>query len=246
MIEVRHDDSKESAMTCTHRLALDQPYAQDVECVRAALSEQGFGIITEIVMRATVAKKLVVVLALLAVRALRRRDAGVDPAGLATLLVCTSTYMIVTGVVYNLLLRSIPIAGISDVWTNETLHLVVPLFLLADVLIGPRRRALPWRTVLVAAVLPVAWVLYTMVRANFVVGPATGDPWWYPYPFLDPHLVPGEYAGVGGYILGIAAVILGTAAGVVAVGRRRGLRDADQGVRGLSSPSTGADRSAGT
>ena len=58
MIEVRHDDPKENAMTYTHHLTLDQPYAQAVESVRAALSEQGFGIITEIDMRATFAKKL--------------------------------------------------------------------------------------------------------------------------------------------------------------------------------------------
>lgn len=45
-------------MTYTHHLTLDQPYAQAVESVRAALSEQGFGIITEIDMRATFEKKL--------------------------------------------------------------------------------------------------------------------------------------------------------------------------------------------
>lgn len=58
MIEVRHDDPKENAMTYTHHLTLDQPYAQAVESVRAALSEQGFGIITEIDMRATFERKL--------------------------------------------------------------------------------------------------------------------------------------------------------------------------------------------
>src|SRR5690625_6237838 len=58
MIEVRHDDPKENAMTYTHHLTLDQPYAQAVGRVRAALSEQGFGIITEIDMRATFEKKL--------------------------------------------------------------------------------------------------------------------------------------------------------------------------------------------
>ena len=58
MIEVRYDDPKEKTMTYTHHLTLDQPYAQAVESVRAALSEQGFGIITEIDMRATFEKKL--------------------------------------------------------------------------------------------------------------------------------------------------------------------------------------------
>lgn len=170
-----------------------------------------------------------IVLVIAALWALRtRRSTTPEPVWLATALVCVSTYMIVTGVVYNLLLRSIsiPIDNISDLWTNETLHLIVPLFLLADVLVAPRRRALPWRTLAVAAALPIVWAIYTMVRANFVVGPATGDPWWYPYPFLNPHLVPGGYLGVAGYIVGIAVVIVGTAAGVTWVGRRRGLRGA--------------------
>jgi hypothetical protein len=169
-----------------------------------------------------------IVLVIAAVWGLRTRRSTVpEPVWLATLLVCVSTYMIVTGVVYNLLLRSIPIAGISDVWTNESLHLVIPLFLVADVLFAPRRRALPWRTPAIVAVLPILWALYTMIRANVVVGPVTGDPWWYPYPFLDPHLVPGGYLGVAGYIVGIAVVIVGTAAAVTWAGRRRGRIRAD-------------------
>lgn len=150
-----------------------------------------------------------------------RRDAEPEPAWLATVLMCASTYMIVTGIVYNLLLRHIAIAGISDVWTNETLHVIVPLFLLADVLFAPRRRALPWSTMLTAAAFPIIWAVYTLIRANFIIGPAHGNPWWYPYPFLDPHLQ-GGYLGVVGYIIGIAAAIIGVAALVVWMGRRRG------------------------
>lgn len=153
-----------------------------------------------------------------------RRTTEAEPFWLATLLACASTYMIVTGIVYNLLLRSLPIAGLSDVWTNESLHVVIPLVLLLDVLIAPHRRALPWRTVAVIAAFPVVWAVYTLVRAGLITGPATGDPWWYPYPFLDPHLVPGGYLGVAGYIVGIAAVIVGVGALVVWVGRRRGIR----------------------
>lgn len=153
----------------------------------------------------------------------KRRDAP-EPAWLATLLMCASTYMIVTGVVYNLLLRNIPIAGISDVWTNETLHVVIPLFMLADVLFAPRRRALPWGALLTAAAFPIVWAAYTLIRANFITSPATGDPWWYPYPFLDPHQDGASYLTVFGYIIGIAIGILGIAALVIWVGRRRGIR----------------------
>lgn len=147
-----------------------------------------------------------------------------EPAWLATLLMCASTYMIVTGIVYNLLLRDISIAGISDVWTNETLHVVIPLFLLADVLFAPRRRALPWTALFSAAAFPIVWVVYTLIRANFITGPATGAPWWYPYPFLDPHQEGASYLTVFGYILGIAIGILAIAALVIWIGRRRGIR----------------------
>lgn len=152
-----------------------------------------------------------------------RRDATPEPAWLATLLLCASTYMIVTGIVYNLLLRNIAIAGISDIWTNETLHVIIPLFLLADVLFAPRRRALPWSTMLTAAAFPIVWAVYTLIRANFIIGPAHGNHYWYPYPFLDPN-IQGGYAGVIGYIIGIAAAIIGVAALVIWVGRRRGIR----------------------
>ncbi len=145
-----------------------------------------------------------------------------EPRWLAVLLASASTYMIVTGVVYNLLLRSIPIAGISDVWTNETLHVVIPLVMLLDVLLAPRRRSLSWSTVGAIVVFPIVWVVYTLLRAGFITAPATGNPWWYPYPFLDPHITPGGYLGVSAYIVGIAAVIIGAGALVVGVARRRG------------------------
>lgn len=149
-----------------------------------------------------------------------RRDRRPEPIWLSTLFACAATYMIVTGVVYNVLLRHIQIAGISDPWTNETLHVVIPLVMLADVLLAPHRRALPYRTLAVIAAFPVVWAAYTLLRANLITAPSTGNPWWYPYPFLDPHLQDG-YAVVIAYIVGIAAVILSVGAGVIWVGRRR-------------------------
>lgn len=165
-----------------------------------------------------------IVLAIGAIWALRhRRDTEPEPRWLAILLVCVSTYMIVTGIVYNTLLRNVELPqGATVPWSNEVLHVVFPLFLLLDVLFAPRRRALPWSTVFIAALFPIAWAVYTLVRANLIIAPATGDPWWYPYPFLDPHLVPGGYLGVSAYIVGIAVAIIGVACFVVWIGRRRG------------------------
>ncbi|MFF3026332.1 Pr6Pr family membrane protein [Microbacterium sp. NPDC057944] len=175
----------------------------------------------------TILSNLAAVLVLIAgaVWALRTRGSDTpEPRWLATAFACASTYMIVTGIVYNLLLRQYPIAGISDVWTNETLHVIIPVVMLADVLFAPRRRALGWATIFEAAIFPIAWAVYTLIRANFITAPMDGNPWWYPYPFLNPNIQPGGYVTVALYIVGIAVAIIGVAAFVVWVGRRRGIR----------------------
>ncbi|BDV29403.1 hypothetical protein Microterr_00630 [Microbacterium terricola] len=152
----------------------------------------------------------------------RGRDADAEPHGLAIALVCVSTYMIVTGIVYNTLLRGVALdQGVTVPWSNEVLHVVVPVILLIDVLVAPRRRAVRWSAVGIVAVYPIAWAVYTLIRAPFIVAPATGNPYWYPYPFLDPHLVTGGYLGVAGYIAGIAIAIVGVGFLVVAAGRWR-------------------------
>src|SRR5690606_16495561 len=141
---------------------------------------------------------------------------------LAIALACVATYMIVTGIVYNLLLRGVELPqGTTLGWSNEVLHVVVPLFLLVDVLFAPQRRKLSWSTVGTIAVFPVAWAVYTLLRADLILAPGTGDPFWYPYPFLNPHITPGGYLGVAGYVVGIAVAILAVGLGVVAVSRRR-------------------------
>ncbi len=135
--------------------------------------------------------------------------------------------MLVTGVVYNTLLRGVPIPqGQTVGWSNEVLHVVVPLFLLLDVLIAPAPRRLPWSTIALVVAYPVVWAGYTLVRANLTVNPGNGNPWWYPYPFLDPHLQ-GGYGGVAVYVVGIAAAIGLCGALVVGVARLRSRRHVD-------------------
>jgi hypothetical protein len=130
--------------------------------------------------------------------------------------------MVTTGIVYNLLLRGIELPQGSTVpWSNEVLHVVIPLFLLADVLFAPKRRMLSWPALGIIAAFPIVWAIYTLVRANLVTSPGTGDPYWYPYPFLNPHLTPGGYLGVAGYIVGIAVAIIAVGAGVIWWSRRR-------------------------
>ena len=153
------------------------------------------------------------------------RDADVEPRGLAVALVCVSTYMIVTGIVYNTLLRSVALdQGVTVPWSNEVLHVVVPVILLLDVVFAPRRRAVSWAAVWIVVIYPIAWAVYTLIRAPFIVAPATGSAYWYPYPFLDPHLVAGGYLGVTGYIVGIAIAIVGVGLLVIWTGRWRAAR----------------------
>ncbi|MEI7056929.1 Pr6Pr family membrane protein [Nocardioides sp. CCNWLW239] len=155
-----------------------------------------------------------------------------EPIWIAVLMAAATTYIAITGLVYNLLLRGLVPAAYP--WANEVLHLIGPLFLVIDLFIAPPRRRLPWRTVGTIIAFPVAWAAYTLVRGDHVVSPVTGDPWWYPYPFLNHHLQ-GGYAVVTAYVIGIAAAFTLVAWGVVAVGRRRSPVATDDGdMAGLS------------
>ena len=153
----------------------------------------------------------------------RGRHADAEPPALALSLACVTTYMIITGIVYNLLLRQIVLdQGSAPVpWSNEVLHLIGPLFLLADLFVGPLRRALPWRAVWAIVALPILWVAYTMLRGPLVTNPGTGTPYWYPYPFLDPNNA-GGWAAVAFWVVVIAAAFLVFASLVVWWGRRVG------------------------
>jgi hypothetical protein len=161
----------------------------------------------------------VVVLAIAGIRGFVKQRQP-EPYRLSVAIACVSTYMVVTGIVYNLLLRGVPLPqGTTVPWSNEVLHVVGPVFLLVDIFVNLATR-LPWKTVATILVFPVLWILYTLVRGPLVTNPVTSDAWWYPYPFLDPHLV-GGYGGVAVYVVGIAVALGAVAAGVVAVGRRR-------------------------
>jgi hypothetical protein len=160
---------------------------------------------------------------------LARRRATVDPRWFAVLLVAVTTYMIITGIVYNLLLRNAPATGLTVPWTNEVRHVWAPLFFLVDLFVGPRRRAVSWATLGTVLIFPLAWAAYTLVRGPLVTDFRTGQAWWYPYPFLDPHRQPWGYGGVALYVVAITAAVLGIAALCIVIGGRRARRAAALG-----------------
>ncbi|WP_166806234.1 Pr6Pr family membrane protein [Cryobacterium cheniae] len=137
----------------------------------------------------------------------------VDPQLLTAVRMSVLTYAVVTGVVYNALLRNVVSDGFIGVgWPNEVLHVWAPIFIALDWILSPGRPAVAWKRLGYALIYPVLWVVYALVR-----GTTTG---FYTYPFLDPGQ-PGGYVAVALYVLGIAAFITGLAAAAIAASRVR-------------------------
>ncbi|GAA2184814.1 hypothetical protein GCM10009785_34210 [Brooklawnia cerclae] len=153
-----------------------------------------------------------------AVLLLMRRDE--DPPWFLRFRLCVVTYMVTTGVVYNLLLRGIALPqGTTLGWSNEVLHVVGPVWMLLDWLFAPGRARLRWRSTWLVIVFPVAWAIYTLIRGPLVHDVVQQRAYWYPYPFLDPNLAPEGYWSVAFYIVLISAVIGLTGLGAVWVSR---------------------------
>ena len=110
-------------------------------------------------------------------------------------------YMLVTAIVFALLLQDTdvnPNAGQFD-WKNFILHQWGPFFITIWWLLWPSRNAITSRESLLWLIFPIAWIIYTFIRASI-----TG---WYPYPFLDPSKV-GSVGGVSFYVICITLAFL--------------------------------------
>lgn len=131
-----------------------------------------------------------------------------------------TTYMVITGVVYNLLLRGLLVQGATVPWSNEVLHVVAPAFVLLDWWLAPDRRPMPTRDSLVVIAFPILWAVYTLVRGPFATDPYLHTDYWYPYPFINPVTAAGGYGTVSAYVVGISVVFVATAAAVLWMSRR--------------------------
>ncbi|HEY9323867.1 MAG TPA: Pr6Pr family membrane protein [Agromyces sp.] len=171
----------------------------------------------------------VAVLGFAAAWTLRHPGTAREPLSVALSLAAVAGPVLLLGLVYNLLLRDLPApvalgdsAGIAmlDTYAVEVLHVVMPLFFVLDLLFAPHRRGLPWWSLGVLVGYPVAWVTYTMIRGELVANPDGTTPWWYPYPFLDPHGA-GGYGSAFLYIGAITAGFLAIGAMIILIGRYR-------------------------
>ena len=123
------------------------------------------------------------------------------------------------GVVHWFLLRPLLELDGADLLADKLLHVVVPLLCLVGWLVfGPRGLITPG-DVAAFLVLPVGWLVYTLVRGEIVD--------WYPYPFIDV----GEhgYAVVLLTCVGISALMLVLALGAMWLDRRLPRSSRDQG-----------------
>ncbi|MFP7760392.1 Pr6Pr family membrane protein [Marisediminicola sp. LYQ134] len=124
---------------------------------------------------------------------------------------CIVVYGVITGAVYNLLLRGIQSNGfVGEWWPNEVIHVVIPIYLVVDWVVAPGRARLRFGWLALAISYPLLWVAATLVRAE-VDG-------WVPYPFVD---VDGP-DGVSGVVLSvvqIALAIVGLAVAAILVSR---------------------------
>ena len=118
------------------------------------------------------------------------------------------SYAVVTGIVYNVLLRNLPGDGGYEPpsWCNEVMHVWVPIFILLDWLFAPGRARVSWARLWLVVSFPLAWLAFTLIR-----GAITG---WYPYPFLRPGGA-GGFGSVLSYIAGIAAFIVAIASAAI-------------------------------
>lgn len=138
------------------------------------------------------------------------------------------TYALVTGAVYNLLLRDVLNADgyVGPVWANQLLHVWVPIYFALDWLLTPGRVRIGWSTLWLAVSYPLTWVGVTLLRAEYLDG-------WYPYPFLEPD-GPMGVIGVVAYVVAIALAIIVLAIVAVLINRvhTRGVRGVSHGRRG--------------
>lgn len=154
------------------------------------------------------------VLAIAAIAGLSRRS---PRQWLTVARLCVTTYMATTGVVYALLLRGT--ATTSDFnlpWADTMLHVVLPLYAVADWVLFGDRTPVPWRRAWIVLAYPAVWVAATLMRGSLLDG-------FYAYPFLDPQSA-GGIAAVALYIAATAAFILAIGVLGVWVGRLRPMR----------------------
>jgi hypothetical protein len=152
----------------------------------------------------------VVMFVLAALVAFRRSE---DPPWLDVLRTLVTTYIIVSGIVFALMvIESSSRAYRIDVpWSDQLLHFWIPAFALLDWLFDPHKNRMRAHLIGWVVIYPLAWGAFTLIR-----GAQVG---WYPYFFLDSSQV--SLAEMVGYSVLCLAIITGVTALLVGTSRLR-------------------------
>ncbi|MBD8486555.1 Pr6Pr family membrane protein [Frigoribacterium sp. CFBP 8759] len=165
----------------------------------------------------TIQSNLIVLLALAigAFTVLRRTT---PPRWTVAVRAAATTYIALTGLVFNLLLAGLPSNDPYTVgWASDVFHRVIPLYVVLDWVLFADRDRQPWRRLWQFLAIPLIWVVVVLARgADFV-----------PYPFLDVATLGGGVVAL--WCVGIAVAVALIGALVVAASRLR-LVDPDRRV----------------
>jgi hypothetical protein len=136
-----------------------------------------------------------------------------DSPSLGVLRAMIVTYAVLTGVIYNLLLRDFvdrTLPSTAPDWPLEMVHVWVPIYLIGEWLLNPHRARLSWWAAPIILIYPALWFSASLVR-----GALTG---WYPYEFLDPTQA-GGWTQILATIAPISALALGVCALLIVINR---------------------------
>lgn len=85
--------------------------------------------------------------------------------------------IVVTGIIYNAVLAATAKNQGLEVWTNFFLHVLTPTLTFLVWLIAGPRGWISWRIIAASLILPIAWLVFALIRGAFIGA--------YPYGFLD-------------------------------------------------------------
>ncbi len=85
-------------------------------------------------------------------------------------------YILITGLIYNLLLRGSWHPKGADFIADNLVHVAVPLLFTVNWIFTTAPKSLKWKMLPSWTVYPLLYLAYTLVRGNIIK--------WYPYPFM--------------------------------------------------------------
>ena len=137
-----------------------------------------------------------------------------QPSWVIYLRALATVILAIVGIVYNTLLSDKGLEGSFNLqWSNDILHIVIPIYAVLDWVLFGDRDKLPFSRLWLMLIYPIVWVVVVLIR-----GATDG---WVPYPFLDPAT---GYGSVLVYCIVIAAVTVLFGYGAYAMSRIRILK----------------------